>query len=86
MICPNYADRFLQSVGKIVGAKLTGRKCLSVNLGRPTCHVTEKIDGQRHVRDAGDCKRFTIIKGLDLGEFFQMYFDKIREFPGQFAV
>ena len=73
---PDHADRLSQGVSKIIRTKLTGGNGLSFDFGCPARHVTEQIDGQRHIRDAGDRKRLSVIKGLDLGKFFQVFFDQ----------
>ena len=54
---------------------------VAFDFGRPPRHVPEEVHGQRHIRHSGHADRLPVVERLQLGEFFQVRFDKVGELP-----
>ena len=78
------ADRLPQGVGQKLAWERE-RDGRAGNLGGPAAHIAEHVDGERHVRHAGDGNGLAVVDRLDLGEFLAVLFDQFGELPQQFA-
>src|SRR5215813_5752405 len=81
----DYADRLATSIRKILGALGAdrNRNSIALDLGRPSCHVVEQVNGQRHVGNAGDGERLSVVEAFELRELFCAGLDEIGELPNE---
>src|SRR6185369_1961699 len=58
---------------------------VALDLGGPSGHVAEEIDGERDVGGTRDGERFAVVERFELREFFEVLLEQIGELPNELA-
>ena len=81
-------DRLAERVGMKLGTGHVGhgnRNRCAFDFRCPAGHVTEQVDRQGDIGRRCDGTRFPVIQRFNLGQFLEIGFHQIREFPEKFS-